>query len=150
MKKLFYILFLFLVSTLSISAQTSGKGVGIILGEPTGLSGKMWLNHVNAINAAAAWSFDKGALRLQADYVTHFFEFIDINSGQLPVYIGIGGHLTFAKEFSAAVRIPVGLNYMFDRLPIDVFIEAVPGLALAPSTEFYLAGGLGIRYFFEN
>lgn len=149
MRKFVLILLFVLIGTSFLSAQESGKGIGIILGEPTGVSGKLWLNNVNAIDMAAAWSFNKGALRLQADYVTHFYKILDVPQGKLPLYVGIGGHITFANEFGMAVRIPIGLDYMFPTVPLDVFVEAVPGLTLAPETKFYIAGGLGLRFFFK-
>ena len=38
------------------SAQDSGFGLGVILGEPTGISGKLWLGGKTAIDGATAWS----------------------------------------------------------------------------------------------
>ena len=39
--------------------QTTGKGIGIVIGEPTGISGKMWMNRDIAVSGAAAWSFSR-------------------------------------------------------------------------------------------
>jgi len=47
------------------------------------------------------------------------------------------------------VRIPVGINYIFAKAPLDIFLEIVPMLELVPRTEFNLNGGIGIRYFFK-
>jgi hypothetical protein len=46
------------------------------------------------------------------------------------------------------VRVPIGLDYLFSDAPIDIFLEIVPILDLAPATEFDLGGGIGIRYWF--
>ena len=49
-------------------AQVEGLGIGIIVGEPTGICGKLWLSGRTAIDGAAAWSFNKnGNLHLHAD-----------------------------------------------------------------------------------
>ncbi|MEJ2616343.1 MAG: hypothetical protein P8Z35_15410, partial [Ignavibacteriaceae bacterium] len=49
----------------STNAQNRNFGLGIILGEPTGLSAKLTVNHINAFDFAAAWSFkDRGNLLL--------------------------------------------------------------------------------------
>jgi hypothetical protein len=61
---------LVLVLSSSLLAQDKGFGLGIIIGEPTGVSGKLWLSGDNALDMAAAWSFKgSGAMLLQADYV---------------------------------------------------------------------------------
>jgi hypothetical protein len=38
-------------------AQDSGFGLGIIIGEPTGISAKQWTGSRTAIDGAVAWSF---------------------------------------------------------------------------------------------
>ena len=48
---------IFALSFGSVSAQDSGFGAGFILGEPTGVSAKLWLSKDDAIDYAAAWSF---------------------------------------------------------------------------------------------
>ncbi len=73
MKKTILIIFI-VISAIGLFAQNSGLGVGMILGEPTGLSAKMWTGKMTAFDAAAAWSFgDEGALHLHADMLFHNF-----------------------------------------------------------------------------
>ena len=132
------------------AAQDHGFGMGLILGEPTGLSAKLWTSSDNAFDFAAAWSFKgDGNLLLQADYVWHFFELMPVPSGKLPLYIGIGGRVVLADDPSFGIRIPIGIDYMFADAPIDVFLELVPILDLSPETDFGVGGGLGIRYWFN-
>jgi hypothetical protein len=131
-----------------IAAQDRGFGMGIILGEPTGLSAKLWTSSDNAFDFAAAWSFKgDGSLLLQADYVWHF-NLIPVSSGKLPLYVGIGGRVVLADDPQFGIRIPIGLDYLFAAAPIDVFVELVPILDLSPSTDFGFGGGIGIRYWF--
>ena len=47
------------------------------------------------------------------------------------------------------IRIPVGLAYLVESEPLDVFVEIVPLLDLAPDTEFDLNASVGARYFFR-
>lgn len=132
------------------AAQDHGFGMGIVLGEPTGLSAKLWTSSDNAFDFAAAWSFrGDGNLLLQADYVWHFFNLMPVSSGKLPLYIGIGGRVILADDPEFGVRIPVGIDYLFADAPIDVFLEIVPILDLSPETDFGVGGGLGIRYWFN-
>jgi len=67
-------------------------GLGVIVGEPTGISGKLWLSGKTAIDGAVAWSFDKNAkLQVHGDFLIHKFDLIIVDKGRLPLYYGIGG-----------------------------------------------------------
>jgi len=151
MKKILTILFVLTIFLqLKVNAQDRGFGLGIILGQPTGVSGKLWTNAENAFDFGAAWSFQgDGHLLLQADYVWHMFRLISVSEGKLPFYVGVGGEVTFANKTGIGVRVPVGLDYMFAKAPVDIFLEIVPILELAPETDFDLAGGIGVRYWFN-
>ena len=46
------------------------------------------------------------------------------------------------------IRLPVGLEYVFQNVPVRIFVEWVPVLDLTPDTELDMEGGVGIRYFF--
>ena len=147
MKKLFLISFTILLS-LNVLSQNSGLGIGVIIGEPTGLSAKMWTSEKTAIDAGLAWSFiGSGFLHIHADMLMHSFA-IDVDKGQLPIYFGLGAKLVLANDLGLGVRIPVGMSYLFESAPIDIFIELVPVLDLVPATAFTFEGGVGIRYFF--
>lgn len=131
-----------------ISAQESGLGAGIIIGEPTGLSAKSWISSHDAIDAGVAWSMTNGWFHIHADYLRHVFELIPVEHGQLPLYFGLGARLGFGPDFQIGARVPIGLDYMFDGTPLDVFIEIVPGLTIIPDTKFDMGGGIGVRYWF--
>ncbi len=131
------------------AASQGNFGLGIILGEPTGVSMKLWLTERTAIDAAAAWSFsDEAAFHLHADYLFHNFDLITVEEGRLPVHFGIGGRVKFEDDSRLGVRIPVGLTYIFDGAPIDIFFEVVPILDLVPDTEFEFNAAIGARFFF--
>ena len=143
-------IFLILVSFISLSvySQGSGLGLGIIIGEPTGLSAKMWTSEKTAIDAGIAWSFvGSGYMRVHADMLVHNFS-IDVDKGQLPIYFGLGAKLLLASDLGLGVRIPVGIAYLFESAPFDIFVEVVPGLDLLPGTDFGIDGAMGVRYFF--
>lgn len=44
-------------------------------------------------------------------------------------------------------RIPVGMSYIFEEAPLDLFLELAPSLNLAPSTDLEMNGALGIRIY---
>ena len=136
----------------SAKAQQSNEGgntgFGVMLGEPTGLSLKIWNNDRSAFGFGAAWSFGaQDALHLHGDYLLHSW-FNEVDEGSLAFYYGIGARFLMADDARVGVRVPFGLNYHIQDAPVDVFIEAVPILDLVPSTSFNGNGALGIRYYF--
>jgi hypothetical protein len=131
-------------------AAEKGLGVGIILGEPTGISFKKWVGPKNAFDGAIAWSFgDEDALHLHADYLFHVPRAIRIDRSAIPLYYGIGVRLKFQDENRFGVRFPLGINLYIAEAPIDLFFEIVPIFNLAPKTDLDLNAAIGIRYYFH-
>jgi len=139
-----------------------GFGLGVILGEPTGISVKKWISHDNAIDAAAAWSFSENdSFQIHADYLIHNFDVLKsaVPEGRLPVYFGIGGRIKLQNNDNLnrrndhdallGVRIPFGISYLFAKAPVDVFAEIVPVLDLIPGTDFDINGAIGARFYFR-
>lgn len=128
-------------------------GIGIILGEPTGLSAKKWLSSEHAIDAALAWSFSHDTrIQLHADYLYHRVHLFsaDDYQGRIPFYFGFGGRAIIGgddDDTQIGARFPFGIGKTLDNAPIELFLEIVPILDLAPDTEFDLNGALGIRYY---
>ena len=93
MKK--FILFAFLtLFSVGMYAQDNGLGLGVVFGEPTGLSGKVWTSERTAVDAAVAWSFvGAGWLHIHTDFLIHNFDIIDVSKGSLPLYFGVGAYL---------------------------------------------------------
>lgn len=148
MKKLFLIALLSLFAT-GVFAQNSGLGLGVVFGEPTGLSAKMWTSQRTAVDAAVAWSFvGTGWLHIHTDFLIHNFDLINVSEGSLPVYFGVGAYMGLSSDLAFGARIPFGIAYHFEGAPVEIFAELVPGLALLPEIEFYVGGGIGIRYYF--
>jgi hypothetical protein len=139
------------VVLLSGSAFAAGDfGLGIIAGEPTGISGELWLTSTTAISGAAAWSFGGGedAFLVQSDYLIHNFNLIRVDKGTMALYFGVGGRIKFANDPQVGIRIPVGLDYVFQGAPVDIFGELVPILDLVEETEVNFNAAIGVRYFF--
>ena len=149
MKRLVLILALFVLFLPCVaSTKESGFGLGVIIGEPTGLSLKKWITTTAAIDGAAAWSFVDGSFHVHGDYLLHNSSLFKVEKGKLLFYFGLGGRISTEAELRVGVRIPVGLSYAFENSPLDIFFEIGPVLDLIPATDIRLTGGLGIRYFF--
>lgn len=147
MKKFVFLFFMAGISCQAL-AQDNGFGLGIIVGEPTGLSAKVWTTEYTALDAAMAWSFvGNGFLRLHSDLLFHRY-LIEVEQGQLPVYFGAGAKLGFASNLELGIRIPLGIAYQFESVPLEAFLELVPVFNLLPKTSVGMDGGIGIRYYF--
>ena len=131
-------------------AQDSGIGLGIILGQPTGVSFKAWTTRNQAFDVAVAWAFDREeAVHVHADYLFHNFRLFRAEKGQFVFYYGIGGRIKAESRTRFGIRIPIGISYLFERTPLEIFFELGPIMDLAPSTRFRMTTGVGIRYFFD-
>ncbi len=134
-------------------ADTSPFGLGIMLGEPTGISLKHWLTGSTAIDGGMAWSFaDETKLHLHGDWIMHNFtvltDELGIDSGSLPLYYGIGGRLKFDDDTKAGIRFVLGVSYIFETAPFDLFFEVAPIMDLAPETELAGNVSVGARFWF--
>lgn len=140
-----------LIAMISVSAtaQRHNFGLGVIAGEPTGLSAKGWISSRGAIDAGLAWSFRReGFIHAHMDYLWHFHDAIESEHQVIP-YVGVGGRVGGTNGSAVAgIRVPVGLSWIPESAPIDVFLEVVPVIDLTPATEFTAQGGLGIRFYF--
>lgn len=147
MKKLLLLSFVALCS-LNIFSQDKGLGLGLVFGEPTGLSAKLWTSDRTALDAAVAWSLTGQWMHVQADLLMHNYDIFEVSEGALPLYYGLGAFLGLATELGLGARVPLGLDYQFEGAPVDIFAELAPGISLLPDIRFYLGGGIGVRYFF--
>lgn len=159
---LWMVLGMMLILVKPIAAQDHGFGMGLILGEPTGLSAKLWTSKVNAFDFGLGvsvggdrisykGSYDGGSrVRFHMDYLWHSFNAIS-STERFPLYYGIGGRYNSGGGYDASlgIRGVIGIAWFPHSTPIDVFFELVPVFQLTPSTGFGFDGGVGIRYFFN-
>ena len=130
----------------SAQSRNSNTELGIILGEPTGISLKAWQSDNIAFDAGLAWSFgDNGSIHLHGDYLRH--KWLDVESGSLALYYGLGARLQLADDPRLGARIPVGLQYNIPDTRLTTFFEVAPLLDLIPETTFDVNGGLGLRIY---
>jgi hypothetical protein len=132
-------------------ARKDGFGLGVIIGEPTGPSFKVWTGNKTAIDGAVAWSLDgNDDMHLHMDYLIHDFSIAKVDKGRFPLYYGIGGRIRFHdgnQDDQIGVRIPVGMAYLFAKSQLELFFEVVPIVDLAPDTELDFNSGVGIRFY---
>jgi hypothetical protein len=152
----------------AITAATGGTahaeekgvlGVGIIVGEPTGVCGKYYLGNDTAIDAAAGAAFLGRGAQIHGDFLWHPWVLDQKETFALPVYVGVGARILNHEGESddddhvrIGVRVPVGIVFDFTKIPLDVFVE-VAGIGdyhTAGDSTFGIGfnGGAGARYYF--
>ncbi len=146
-KKIFGIILLLI--SINLTAH-KGLGLGIAVGDPTGITAKYWTSRNTAICGTMGWSFrGEGYLHINGDFIYHYPKLLEVEKGELPLYLGLGGRLAFKNETEIGIRFPVGLVYLFPDAPFDAFFELSPYLNLYPRTDMFLSASLGARFFFE-
>ena len=154
MKKSWYILFIFcaIILNLPLNAQERGFGLGIIVGEPTGISGKVWTSPINAFDFALGYSFSprNSRVHLHVDYLFHSLTPFD-SSEKFLLYYGPGVRLKSRENDDSilGIRGVIGLAWIPRNAPVDVFLEVVPILNIIPATSFNMNAGLGARFYFN-
>ncbi|MHB8336775.1 MAG: hypothetical protein ACYDEE_05100 [Ignavibacteriaceae bacterium] len=135
-------------------AQERPFGLGVMFGEPTGISAKLWTSNNNAFDFGLGWSSfnnendSRNSVNLHMDYLWHSFNVIS-STERFPLYYGFGGRFTSGgNESSFAIRGVFGIAWLPRNTPIDIFFELAPTFELTPSSGFTIDPALGIRYFF--
>jgi len=145
-----FVVFLLLLSS-TIFSQSRGFGLGIILGEPTGVSAKYWTASNTALDFGLGYSFENNSrFHLHADYLFHTSDLFRTTEN-ISLYYGPGARLRLVDEGRSRLgfRFDVGIVWIPRNAPIDVFVEIAPLLDIIPETDFSVNGGIGVRYFFN-
>ena len=143
-------LFIFL-ATNAFAIERKNFGLGVMAGDPTGITAKFMIDNYSGIDAALGWKTSGDSeFYISSDYLFHIYDLVKIPEKIFPLYFG--GGLRFIdrdkKDNKFGIRIPVGVEYLFFNNSLGAFGELVPILDLTPDTEFDLEFGIGIRYFF--
>jgi hypothetical protein len=146
------IIFIFsAVNNLFAQRNSVKNGIGLIVGDPTGVSIKFLNSGYRHFNGAVSWNSGNrnhdGSLYLHADYIFKKWNIFSGRATNFQTFIGAGLGLNTGAE-ALGVRIPLGIGYVFSEVPIDAHIEVVPGLLLIPDTDFFVDAAFSIRFLF--
>lgn len=142
------------------SVEKGTFGLGIILGEPTGIAAKLYLSDDTAVAGAVGSAFIGGGVHLHVDYLWHPWVLEEAEHFVLPAYVGVGARVLDqirstpqSDIFHIGARGVAGLLFDFKEVPIDVFGEVAAVLDFAFDDVDGGAGlginlGLGARYYF--
>jgi hypothetical protein len=111
-------------------------GLGLMVGAPTGLSGKYFLSESTALDfgvGGIGYYRGRDGIHLHADHLWHPFSLVSDPAFELPFYVGVGGRVFKFDEDAGnnldrdgtviGVRVPLGIAMDFNRVPLDIFLE---------------------------
>lgn len=149
-----------LVATLSAAPAYArapgGFGLGLMIGDPTGITGALRSGDTSVIQAQAGWSTVHDNVHLNVDYL---YNLAILNAPEapnvsFPVYIGVGACLKldddnwYGDDEGVGVRVPLGLTILPRSAPLDFFLEVAPAVLILPETDVTVDGGVGARFYF--
>jgi len=125
---------------------------GAIFGEPIGASLKYWLNDTWAIDGVLGWAFHQDDIDfyVHSDVLYHFHDLFHVSRGELLPYVGVGVSAKFRgdRDDIWGIRVPIGVEYLFENCPVSIFGEVAPVLDVAPGARGDFSVGVGARYRF--
>ncbi|MBN1337272.1 MAG: hypothetical protein JXB39_15035 [Deltaproteobacteria bacterium] len=141
----------------SFTAERMGGpfGLGVALGAPTGLTGKIWMGDAMAVQFTVGGNLgdfkDVGA---SVDWVFEFRPInVEGNEYALPFHIGPGLKTDVNFQLPGGFlllgpRLVAGVTVLVPTLPIDFHVEIAPTVYLIEQMGWDMEGQIGCRYYF--
>jgi hypothetical protein len=144
-----------------LEARPNGRviGLGAQLFGTTGVAAKLFLTPSSGFQLAFGFG-GHGSVSLALDYVVAPAT-VSSSLGSVQPYIGGGLGLGFlgtnafffvgpsaAIPVQADAHVTCGISYVPQGLPVDVFLEIQPGIAVIPGVGLLMPVNAGARYYF--
>ena len=132
-------------------------GIGIIVGEPSGICGKLYIRDDQAVQAAVGGAFIGGGIQAHADYVFHPYILQTRDSFVLATYVGPGvrfiQYSNGREDSSNAIGLRAVGGLLFDfKNPLDAFVEVAGVFEYefrdGQGAAIRLNASAGVRYYF--
>ena len=134
-------------------------GIGLFVGQPTGLDLKLDLQRKTALDIVAGW---KGFEDRNHDGYAHLTFLVNLGNARgrsivVPFRLGIGGAVwdrggDFGDDINVAVRAPFEVGIRFRRTPLEIYGEVALVLVLLDENDnednVDADGGVGLRVYF--
>lgn len=136
--------------------QGGDLGLGLGVGAPTGVVGKLWLSDWSAVQLSAGGDLGRiGDLALTADYLVEFRPFQpDSDEYSVPLHIGAGVNVsgnvyewTGLANVLMGPRAVMGLSVLVRDLPVDIYVEAAPTFYVYQDLTWSFDGQFGAHYY---
>jgi hypothetical protein len=132
---------------------SSGISIGIVIGDPTGLSLKFW---GIGQNSALQVNIGGGGFVAPADLsVSGSLLFHALLTRETPLngYLGVGAfaginHGRHGDEAVFGILVPLGLEFILSEVPLDIFMEVSPVIGFTTNGDVRAdwTFGIGLRY----
>ncbi|MFS4461088.1 hypothetical protein [Bdellovibrio sp. HCB2-146] len=126
--------------------------VGVVIGDPTGLSGRVGLDGQHSLEGALAFSTGRyTGLHLHGTYLWDRARSWATSEGPLDLYYGLGVRVIsinkgdYDGDVAIGPRAPLGLIFNLHNPNIEIFGELSLALDIAPRTDVDLDAGVGVR-----
>jgi hypothetical protein len=140
-------------------------GLGLVLGEPTGLTAKLYLDKPFALQFGLGWIDDFGnhdGVDVNVDFLWHPVVLARAPAFTMPLYLGVGarvldhhfryhagGVIYDDHDTRLGVRGPIGLLMDFNRVPIDIYLELALVIDLVVFNRDYVGDPYCDRYYYD-
>ncbi|OQW51885.1 MAG: hypothetical protein A4S09_09460 [Proteobacteria bacterium SG_bin7] len=156
-----FVAILLLITGVSSQAAPANRhgdlGLGVMVGDTTSLTGKYWTKTNTAFDLSGGGSAEKEGW-IQASYEKYFLNALSGGSramSEFSPYVGFGLGVGFNRTIDDVkynndyfARVPLGLSWLPNRTPVDIFLEAAPTMTVEPEAVISLVGNVGARYYF--
>ncbi|MGB0639755.1 MAG: hypothetical protein ACPGTU_10510 [Myxococcota bacterium] len=134
-------------------------GIGLGLGAPSGVAGKLWISDWSAFQFSAGGDIGEfGDLVAVADYVLQFRPFESGSTDvSVPLHVGgginVGGNIHSGGDaydggvWRIGPRGVIGLSVLIKTLPIDIYVETAPTIYIFEDPGWSFDGQIGIRHY---
>jgi len=145
------------VQTTTFTGERLGGpfGLGVALGAPTGVTGKIWLGDTMAVQFTAGANLgqfkDVGA---SVDWVLEFRPInVEGDEYALPIHVGPGIKTDVSFQLPGGFllmgpRVVAGVTLLVPTLPIDFHVEIAPTVYFMEQVGWDMEGQIGFRYYY--
>ena len=141
-------MFLLLLAFPPVAKAQRNLGLGMYLGNPTGVTLKFGRRPSTSVDLLAAWRLDD-TFFAQGHYNYTITTLSRSNGGEVYLYGGPGIFLRSSSHQRDEMGLSgnFGIDWIVTR-HLELFSEISPKIGLIRSTEFEITGGIGFRYVF--
>ncbi len=138
----------------STERQGGPFGLGVSMGTPTGLTGRLWFSRDSAIQFSTGGNLgEKGSLTGSMDYIIaleHMSE--DEGNYFITTYAGAGVGFDYSytvndNSMAFGPRLVGGASVTLPTLPIDIFIQVSPTIFVVQDLTWSMGGQIGAHYY---
>lgn len=129
-------------------------GIGLIIGDPTGLSMNYRLSSQRSVDGALAWSIGRDpGFKIHSDYLWHRDGIVKADKFALDLHYGVGARIWSLsnrqnENLRVGPRVPIGIGSNFNQKALEIFTEIALVMNVIPATTADIDLGIGARVYF--